>query len=146
MRSNKQASFSFTNWIAFIHKVYTQGIYTYIGVDDHLVGRNDLRREPGGYILQIVVVGHIYNIHKAYIHKLIQVYINIRYFCWGRVGYILVISDISHLWFIFGNFSPTIVGQSDQNSEIRWFQANSLREYPVNVVKKDQKRLLSKSD
>ena len=43
------------------------------------------------------------------------------------------------------NLCPTIVGQSDQNSEIRGFQANSLREYPVNVVKKDQKRLLSKS-
>ena len=44
------------------------------------------------------------------------------------------------------DFSPCIVGQSDQNSEIRVFQANSLREYPVNVIKKDQKQLLSKSD
>ena len=56
------------------------------------------------------------------------------------------IHEDSHIWTNIMDFSPCIVGQSDQNSENRCFQDNSLREYPVNVVKKDQKRLLSKSD
>ena len=44
--------------------------------------------------------------------------------------------ESKHIWTNIMDFSPCIVGQSDQNSEIRVFQANSLREYPVNVVKK----------
>ena len=41
---------------------------------------------------------------------------------------------------------PTIVGQSDQNSQIRRFQSNSLREYPVIISKKAVFSFLSKSD